>query len=99
MYHIKLLTEVNPDHLPLHAVEVIINGQLHVIPRRTLDVRYGDGLILIRAPMDGLTELLRGARQIEFSLDAARVMGNFREGNDLDETARRSIALAWRNCI
>lgn len=89
----------DPDDLPLHAVEVKINGQSHVIPRRALDIRYGDGLILIRVPMDGLTELLSGARQIEFSLDAARVMGNFREGNNLDETARRSIALAWRNCI
>lgn len=89
----------NPDDLPLKAVEVLIDGQLHVISRRALDVRYGDGLILIRAPMDGLAGLLSGARQIEFSLDAARVMGNFREGHDLDETARRSIALAWRNCI
>ncbi|SDZ57373.1 hypothetical protein SAMN05444004_12337 [Jannaschia faecimaris] len=89
----------NPDDLPLNAVEVMINGQLHVIPRRSLDVRYGDGSILIRAPMDGLTELIPGARRIEFSLDAARVMGNFREGNEPDETARRSIALAWRNCI
>ena len=89
----------NPDDLPLTAVEIVINGQLYTIPRRTLDVRYSDGLILIRAPMDSLTELVSGARQIEFSLDAARVMGNFREGNNLDETARKSIALAWRNCI
>jgi len=89
----------NPNDLPLHAVEVVINGQTNMIYRQALDVRYNGGLILIRVPMDGLLEQITSANRIEISLDAARVMGGFREGSDLDETSRRSIALAWRNCI
>jgi hypothetical protein len=89
----------NPDDLPLDAVEVVIDGQLHKITRRNLDVRYNGDMILIRASMIGLSDRFSSATQVEFSLDAPRVMGNFREESALDEAARQSIALAWRNCI
>ncbi|MFG6572160.1 MULTISPECIES: hypothetical protein [Sulfitobacter] len=56
-------------------------------------------MILIRASMTGLSDRFSSATQVEFSLDAPRSMGNFREESALDETARQSIALAWRNCI
>ena len=89
----------NPKDLPISAVEVIIDGALRTIPRRDLTVRYGDGTIFITAPMDGFRDWISNAERVEFSLDAPRVMGNFREGNTLDDIARRSIALAWRNRI
>ena len=89
----------NPDDLPLDAVEVVLDGQLHKISRRNLNVRYNEDMILIRASMAGLGNRFASASQIEFSLDAPRAMGNFREESTLNETARQSIALAWRNCI
>ncbi|WP_157057398.1 hypothetical protein [Loktanella sp. 3ANDIMAR09] len=89
----------NPDDLPLNALEVTINGQMSSLPRRDMDVRYGDGTILVTASMGGLKDRVLNAKEINFRLDAARVMGGFNEGGELDDAARQSIALAWRNCI
>jgi hypothetical protein len=89
----------DPDDLPLNAVNLIIDDERYSIGRPDLTVRYGDGSIYITVPVQSLESRITHAEQIEFSLDAARVMGGFREGNDLDEAARQSIMLAWRNCI
>lgn len=89
----------DPDKLPLHAIDLKIDGDTHSIPRSRLDVRYGDDTILITVPVENLRDRITSARQVDFQLDGARVMGGFREGRDLDENARRSLALAWRNCI
>lgn len=89
----------NPDDLPLNAVELTIDGQMYAIWRRDLKVRYGDGSVLITVPVGNLEQAILKARHIEMRLDAPRVMGNFREGKELDETERQSLALAWRNCI
>ncbi len=89
----------NPDDLPLSAVELTIDGQMHSIARRDLSVRYGDGTIFITVPVERLKSRILEAQRIEFRLDAARVMGGFREGNEMDDVARQSLALAWRNCI
>ena len=89
----------NPDDLPLSAVELTIDGQMHSIARRDLTVRYGDETIFITVPVERLKSRIIEAQRIEFRLDAARVMGGFREGNEMDDVARQSLALAWRNCI
>lgn len=89
----------NPDDLPLNAVEMTIDNDRYAITRPDLLVRYGDRSIFITVPVRSLEPMITRASRIDFRLDAARVMGGFSEGNDLDETARRSIALAWRNCI
>ncbi|WP_223162583.1 COG3904 family protein [Ruegeria intermedia] len=89
----------NPDDLPLRAVDLAIDGQMHSVARRELTVRYGDRAIFITVPVERFKSRILEARRIEFGLDAARVMGGFREGNDMDDVARNSIALAWRNCI
>lgn len=89
----------NPDDLPLHAVELTIDGQLHSIGRRDLTLRYGDDKIFITVPIEALKTGLTRAREIDFRLDSARVMGGFREGGELSDIERQSLALAWRNCI
>jgi len=89
----------NPKDLPLDAVELTIDGQRHRVARRDLTVRYVDGSIFIIVPVEPLRMQIIQAQTMEFRLDAARVMGGFREGNELDEIARQSLALAWRNCI
>jgi hypothetical protein len=89
----------NPDDLPLNAVEITIDGQEHSIARQRLDVRYGGASIYITVPVGALKDRIGNATELGFHLEAARVMGGFREGRDLDEMARQSLALAWRNCI
>lgn len=89
----------NPADLPLNALELTIDDQQHRVPRSDLDVRYGDQSIFITAPVGPLATRLMEARTLAMRLDAARVMGNFREGRELGETERQSLALAWRNCI
>ena len=89
----------DPDDLPLNAIELTIDGETYSIPRSRLDVRYGDDTILITVPVGALRNRITSAGNMDFRLDAARVMGGFSEGRDLDDTARRSLALAWRNCI
>jgi hypothetical protein len=71
----------------------------HAIKRSNLSVRYGDGSIFITTPVLNLVSRISRAEEIEFQIDAARVMGWFSEGNRLDEASRKSLALAWRNCI
>ena len=89
----------NPEDLPLDAVVLTLDGQRHLVGRRDLTIRYGDGSIFITVPVEAMKARFARATRVNFTLDAARVMGGFSEGNDLDETARRSLALAWRNCI
>ena len=89
----------NPDDLPLSAVELTIDGQMYSIARRDLAVRFGDEAIFITVPVERVKSRILEAQRIEFRLNAARVMGGFREGNELDDFARQSLALAWRNCI
>ncbi len=89
----------NPDDLPLEAVELTIDGQLHSIGRRALTLRYGDDKIFITVPIEALKTDLTRALEIDFRLDAARVMGGFSEGRELSDIERQSLALAWRNCI
>lgn len=89
----------NVADLPLSAVEVLIDGTLHVVPRSALSVRYGDGSIFITVPVPALSTKITQAKSIEFGLDAPRVMGWFREEAELDDFARQSLSLAWRNCI
>lgn len=67
----------NPNDLPLNAVEIRIDGDLYGVIRRDLIVRYRDDKILITVPVDALKTLLVTAREIDFSLNAARVMGGF----------------------
>lgn len=101
MFTMALVTPSFPDPatLPLDAIEITLDGATHSVPRRFLDVRYWDGKIVVNAPVNHLQSQILAARQIEFRLDGARVMGGFLEGNSMDEEARRSLALAWRNCI
>jgi hypothetical protein len=89
----------NPDDLPLDAVELTIDGQLHTIRRWDLTLRFSNDKIFITVPIEALKTQLVRAREIDFSLDAARVMGGFREGRELGDIERQSLALAWRNCI
>lgn len=89
----------NPNDLPLHAVEIFIDGQVHTIARHRLDVRYGGPSIYITVPVGPLEDRIARAVELGFRLEAARVMGGFREGRKLDEIARQSLALAWQNCI
>jgi hypothetical protein len=89
----------NPDDLPLNAVEIVLDDQPVRVERRRLTVRYGDGSIFITVPVEGLKPSILAARKIGFRLDAARVMGGFNEGNQMDDVARQALALAWRNCI
>lgn len=89
----------NPEDLPLTAVELTIDGRQHSIGRRDLNVRYGEGSIFISVPVEALKHKIIRAKNIEFQTNAARVMGGFRESNQLDEIAQQSLALAWRNCI
>ena len=89
----------DPDDLPLRAVVFEINGIPFIAPRHDLAVRYRGNTIVLTVRVGGIAPLITNASQIRFSLDAPRSMGNFRESSQLDETARQSIALAWRNCI
>ena len=89
----------NVADLPLSAVEMLVDGTLHVVPRSALSVRYGDGSIFITVPVPALSAKITQAKSIEFGLDAPRVMGWFREEAELDDFARQSLSLAWRNCI
>lgn len=89
----------NVADLPLSAVEMLIDGTLHVVSRSALSVRYGDGSIFITVPVPALSAKITQAKSIEFGLDAPRVMGWFREEAELDDFARQSLSLAWRNCI
>ena len=52
-----------------------------------------------RIPVEALKTRLTRAQAIDFRLNAARVMGGFREGRELSDIERQSLALAWRNCI
>ena len=88
-----------PDDLPLDAVELTIDGQLYGIARNNLNVRFTDDTILITVPVEALKTRLVHAREIDFSLDAARVVGGFWEGRELNNFDRQSLSLAWRNCI
>lgn len=89
----------NPDDLPLDAVELTIDDQLHAIRRPDLTVRYVDDKIFITVPVEALKTRIIRAQAIDFRLNAARVMGGFREGRELSDIERQSLALAWRNCI
>lgn len=87
------------EDLPLHGVNVILDGAEHWIGREALDVRMADRRITISAPADWLVPHIDRLTHIAFRLDAARVMGGFYEEGPLDETARRAVSLAWGNCI
>lgn len=89
----------NPDDLPLDAIELKFDEQQHSIQRRDLAVRYSDGKIMITAPIEPLKMELAHAQNIDFRLVGARVMGGFREGRELNDIERQSLALAWKNCI
>jgi hypothetical protein len=89
----------DPGDLPLKAVEIKIDGQLFSVRRHDLQIHYGDDTIFITTPMNGVRDLLVNAQKVEFSLDAARAMGNFREESDWDNIVLKSLNLAWRNCI
>lgn len=89
----------NPDDLPLHAIELIIDGKNHRIARSSLDLRYDGDVILITVPVGFLRDEITNAQELHFRTDAARVMGGFSEGRALDNLARQSLALAWKNCI
>jgi hypothetical protein len=89
----------DPEDLPLKGIGIMLDDKRYLVGRDDLKLRYGDGKIFMTALVDGLKTLISAVDQISFTLEAARVMGGFREGNDLDETARKSLKLAWRNCI
>jgi hypothetical protein len=89
----------NPDNLPLNAVELTLDGRKHIIGRQSLTVRYGDNSIFITVPIDVVKGQILNSRVIDFRLDAARVMGGFRERREMSDIERQSLALAWRNCI
>lgn len=89
----------NPNDLPLNAVEITIDGQPYRIDRKELNVRYTNGSILIAMPVERIKAQIIGAQKIDFDLDAARVMGGFREGIEMGIAERQSLSLAWRNCI
>ncbi len=90
---------VSAADLPIYGLEVILNGAVHRIGREALDVRISSPTITISAPAGWLEARIDSLTHLGIRLDAARVMGGFFEEGPLDETARRSIALAWRNCI
>lgn len=84
----------DPDDLPLNGIELKLDGQMFLIRRPELTVKYGDGTILITMPVETLKRRIDQAREIDFRLDGARSIGGFRESNVLDDAARKSLALA-----
>jgi len=89
----------DPEDLPLKGIGIMLDDKRYLVGRDDLKLRYGDGKIFMTALVDGLKTMISDVEEVSFSLEAARVMGGFREGNSLDETARKSLKLAWRNCI
>jgi hypothetical protein len=90
---------LNPEDLPLYAVEIRIDGELYGVVRQDLIVRYSDNSILITVPVGVLRPVIINAQKIQFSLNAARSMGGFWEGSELSIVDRQSLSLAWRNCF
>jgi hypothetical protein len=89
----------NSDDLPLDAVELTLDGREYSIGRQSLAVRYVDDSIFITLPVDTIKGQILNSRVIDFRLDAARVMGGFREGREMSDIERQALALAWKNCI
>lgn len=89
----------DPYNLPINAVDLSIDRQKHSISKRELSLKYEKGQVYITFSVEALKQIIVAATEIEVRLDAARVMGGFREGRALDDNERKSLAIAWRNCI
>lgn len=83
----------------LNAVLISLDDKTYMVPKSDLATRYEGGSAFLTVPVVGLPPLLASVRRIEFSLDAARVIGFFQEGSELDPVSRSALALAWKNCI
>jgi len=90
---------VSAADLPIYGLEVILNGTVHRIGREALDVRLSSPTITISAPAGWLETRIDSLTHLGIRLDAARVMGGFFEEGPLDDTSRKAILLAWRNCV
>lgn len=90
----------NKKELPISGAELEIDGQEKYIPNSYLSGRVDDGLLYLTIDLpQELAKAFVNAHSIDFQLDTPRSFGHFRETSSLDELARKSIALSWRNCF
>lgn len=90
----------NQTNLPISGAELKIDGQEVYVPSTYLSGRMDDSLLYLTVDLPAnLATAIVAAQSIDFRLDAPRSFGNFRETSTLDELARKSIALSWRNCF
>ncbi len=89
----------DPNDLPLNAIELTIDDRKYAINKPDITLRYADDKILITVPVYALRDKIISAGIFSLRLDAARVMGGFSEGGRLSDLEKKSLALAWRNCI
>ncbi|SNR68004.1 hypothetical protein SAMN06265378_11640 [Paracoccus sediminis] len=89
----------DPVRSYVNAILISVDSKTYAIPKSDLSIRYEGGSAFLTVPVVGLPSLLVSAHRLEFGIDAARVMGLFQEGGELDPMSRSALALAWKNCI
>jgi len=86
--------------LPISGSTFTIDGRRFAVPSSQMSARLEDTVLYLTVNMSPelVTALLKAAT-VSFTLEAPRSFGNFHETSPLNELARKSIGLAWRNCF
>jgi len=84
----------------IDGVKIHANGNLKYVDSSRLSHRLeGDLMYLTLDLPTSIAKQILSTNELAFRLDVPRAFGYFSEKGSLDEIARKSIALSWRNCI
>ncbi|WP_152610509.1 hypothetical protein [Leisingera sp. ANG-DT] len=86
--------------LPIDGAELTLDGVMISLSSDHLSARIeGEILYLTVNLPTRVAHALTRSETVGFRLIVSRAFGNFNETSSLDDLARKSIALSWRNCF